>query len=279
MLNNIINKIRSILKPSDRENIKDVLEDLIEDNGNGTEKIDDGTKNIFKNVINLNNKCIEDVMIPRADIDAVSIETTLNDLVNFIDKTKHSRIPVFENNLDKVLGMIHIRDLFEKIHQRNTKKKSTKIAKKMIRKILFSSPSMKVIDLLLKMRSEQIHMAIVIDEFGGTNGIVTIEDLVEEIVGEIKDEHDFEEVDEIKKISKKSFEISARISLEEFENRLNVKLNIDERDEIDTLGGFIFFLLGRIPGRGEVVSYKKNIEFTIIEADTRRIKRILVTKK
>ena len=278
MLNNIINKIRSILKPSDRENIKDVLEDLIEDNGNGTEKIDDGTKNIFKNVINLNNKCIEDVMIPRADIDAVSIETTLNDLVNFIDKTKHSRIPVFENNLDKVLGMIHIRDLFEKIHQRNTKK-STKIAKKMIRKILFSSPSMKVIDLLLKMRSEQIHMAIVIDEFGGTNGIVTIEDLVEEIVGEIKDEHDFEEVDEIKKISKKSFEISARISLEEFEKRLNVKLNIDERDEIDTLGGFIFFLLGRIPGRGEVVSYKKNIEFTIIEADTRRIKRILVTKK
>jgi len=279
MLNSVINKIRSILKPSGRENIKDVLEDLIEDNGNGTEKIDDGTKNIFKNVINLNNKCIEDVMVPRADIDAVSIETTLNDLVNFIDKTKHSRIPVFENNLDKVLGMIHIRDLFENIYQKNTKKKSTKIAKKMIRKILFSSPSMKVIDLLLKMRSEQIHMAIVIDEFGGTNGIVTIEDLVEEIVGEIKDEHDFEEVDEIKKISKKSFEISARISLEEFERRLNIKLNIDEREEIDTLGGFIFFLLGRIPGRGEVVSYKKNVEFTIIEADTRRIKRILVQKK
>ena len=130
MLNNIINKIRSILKPSDRENIKDVLEDLIEDNGNGTEKIDDGTKNIFKNVINLNNKCIEDVMIPRADIDAVSIETTLNDLVNFIDKTKHSRIPVFENNLDKVLGMIHIRDLFEKIHQKNTKRKVLRLQKR-----------------------------------------------------------------------------------------------------------------------------------------------------
>ena len=279
MFNKITNKIKSILKRSDRENIKDVLEDLIEDNADSTEKIDDGTKNIFKNVINLNNKCIEDVMIPRADIDAVSIETTLTDLVSFIDKTKHSRIPVFENNLDKILGMIHIRDLFEKIHQKNTKKKSTKISKKMIRKILFSSPSMKVIDLLLKMRSAQIHMAIVVDEFGGTNGIVTIEDLVEEIVGEIKDEHDFEEVDEIKKISKKSFEISARISLEEFEKRLSVNLNVDEKDEIDTLGGFIFFLLGRIPGRGEVVSYKKNIEFTIIEADTRRIKRILVTKK
>ena len=253
MLKNISNRIKSFLKIKERENIKDVLEDLIEDNGNGQEKIDDGTKNIFKNVINLNNKCIEDVMIPRADIDAVSVDTTYINLVSFIDKTKHSRIPVFDGNLDKILGMIHIRDLFEKINQANNKK-NTKISKKIVRKILFSSPSMKVLDLLLKMRSEQIHMSIVVDEFGGTNGIVTIEDLVEEIVGEIKDEHDFEEVDEIKKISKKSFEISARILVEDFEERLSVNLNLDEKNEIDTLGGFIFFLLGRIPGRGEVVS-------------------------
>ncbi|MBD22339.1 MAG: ion transporter, partial [Alphaproteobacteria bacterium] len=236
MLKNISNKIKSLLKINERENIKDVLEDLIEDNANGHDKIDDGTKNIFKNVINLNNKCIEDVMIPRADIDAVSVDTTYTDLVSFIDRTKHSRIPVFDGNLDKILGMIHIRDLFEKINKANNKK-NTKISKKMIRKILFSSPSMKVLDLLLKMRSEQIHMSIVVDEFGGTNGIVTIEDLVEEIVGEIKDEHDFEEVDEIKKISRKSFEISARILLKEFEERLNVKLNLDEKNEIDTLGG------------------------------------------
>ena len=202
MLKNLSNKIKTFFKINERENIKDVLEDLIEDNGNGQEKIDDGTKNIFKNVINLNNKCIEDVMIPRADIDAVSLETTYADLVSFIDKTKHSRIPVFDDNLDKIQGMVHIRDLFEKINQTNNKK-NTKISKKMIRKILFSSPSMKVLDLLLKMRSEQIHMSIVVDEFGGTNGIVTIEDLVEEIVGEIKDEHDFEEADEIKKDFKK----------------------------------------------------------------------------
>lgn len=278
MLKNLSNKIKTFFKINERENIKDVLEDLIEDNGNGQEKIDDGTKNIFKNVINLNNKCIEDVMIPRADIDAVSLETTYADLVSFIDKTKHSRIPVFDDNLDKIKGMVHIRDLFEKINQTNNKK-NTKISKKMIRKILFSSPSMKVLDLLLKMRSEQIHMSIVVDEFGGTNGIVTIEDLVEEIVGEIKDEHDFEEADEIKKISKKSFEISARILIEDFEERLKVNLNLDDKNEVDTLGGFIFFLLGRIPGRGEVINYKKKLEFTIIEADTRRIKRVLVTLK
>ena len=278
MLKNLSNKIKTFFKINERENIKDVLEDLIEDNGNGQEKIDDGTKNIFKNVINLNNKCIEDVMIPRADIDAVSLETTYADLVSFIDKTKHSRIPVFDDNLDKIKGMVHIRDLFEKINQTNNKK-NTKISKKMIRKILFSSPSMKVLDLLLKMRSEQIHMSIVVDEFWGTNGIVTIEDLVEEIVGEIKDEHDFEEADEIKKISKKSFEISARILIEDFEERLKVNLNLDDKNEVDTLGGFIFFLLGRIPGRGEVINYKKKLEFTIIEADTRRIKRVLVTLK
>ena len=278
MLKNLSNKIKTFFKINERENIKDVLEDLIEDNGNGQEKIDDGTKNIFKNVINLNNKSIEDVMIPRADIDAVSLETTYADLVSFIDKTKHSRIPVFDDNLDKIKGMVHIRDLFEKINQTNNKK-NTKISKNMIRKILFSSPSMKVLDLLLKMRSEQIHMSIVVDEFGGTNGIVTIEDLVEEIVGEIKDEHDFEEADEIKKISKKSFEISARILIEDFEERLKVNLNLDDKNEVDTLGGFIFFLLGRIPGRGEVINYKKKLEFTIIEADTRRIKRVLVTLK
>ena len=147
MLKNLSNKIKTFFKINERENIKDVLEDLIEDNGNGQEKIDDGTKNIFKNVINLNNKCIEDVMIPRADIDAVSLETTYADLVSFIDKTKHSRIPVFDDNLDKIQGMVHIRDLFEKINQTNNKK-NTKISKKMIRKILFSSPSMKVLDLL-----------------------------------------------------------------------------------------------------------------------------------
>ena len=151
-------------------------------------------------------------MIPRADIDAISVDTTYNELVLFIDKTKHSRIPIFDSNLDKILGMIHIRDLFEKIHNSSIQKKKLKISKKIVRKILFSSPTMKILDLLLKMRSEQIHMSIVVDEFGGTNGLVTIEDLVEEIVGEIKDEHDSEEVEEIKKVSKKtlSFQLEYR---------------------------------------------------------------------
>ena len=275
----IFNKFKNLLKFSDKENIKEVLEDLIEDDVNGSRNIDDGTRNIFKNVINLSDKCIEDIMIPRADIDAVSIDITYNELLIFIDKTKHSRIPVFDGNLDKVQGMIHIRDLFDKTHKNSSQQKKLKISKKIVRKILFSSPTMKILDLLLKMRSEQIHMSIIVDEFGGTNGLVTIEDLVEEIVGEIKDEHDFEEIEEIKKVSKKNYEVSARTSIDEFEEKIGIKLKIDKNQEIDTLGGFIFFYLGRIPGRGEVINYDKLLEFTILEADTRKIKRILVSLK
>jgi|TARA_B100000287_G_scaffold343116_1_gene329976 magnesium and cobalt transporter len=279
MFKEIFSKFKSLFKFSEKENIKEVLEDLIEDDVNGSNNIDDGTRKIFKNVINLSDKCIEDIMIPRADIDAVSVDVSYNELVTFIDKTKHSRIPVFDSNLDKVLGMIHIRDLFEKIHNSNAQKKKLKISKKIIRKILFSSPTMKILDLLLKMRSKQIHMSIIVDEFGGTNGLVTIEDLVEEIVGEIKDEHDFEQLEEIKRVSKKSYEVSARTPIDEFQDKLRVKLRIDKNQEIDTVGGFIFFYLGRIPGRGEVINYDKLLEFTIIEADTRKIKKILVTLK
>ena len=275
----LISKIKSFFLSSNKENIKDVLEDIIEDNGNSVESIDDGTKKIFKNIIQLNDKCIEDVMIPRADIDSVSSNIKINQLITFINKTKHSRIPVCEENLDKVIGMIHIRDLFERINKSTKVKRDIKISKSIIRKILFSSPSMRILDLLLKMRSEQIHMSIVVDEFGGTNGLVTIEDLVEEIVGEIKDEHDFEDIDIIKKISKKTYEVSARLTVDEFEKKLGVFFESVDKDDIDTVGGLVFNLIGKIPSRGQVIAHKSGLEFTILDADTRKIKRLLVNVK
>ena len=274
-----ISKLKSFFFSSNKENIKDVLEDIIEDNGNSVESIDDGTKKIFKNIIQLNDKCIEDVMIPRADIDSVSSSIKINQLITFINKTKHSRIPVYEENLDKVIGMVHIRDLFEKINKSTKVKRDIKISRSIIRKILFSSPSMRILDLLLKMRSEQIHMSIVVDEFGGTNGLVTIEDLVEEIVGEIKDEHDFEEIDIIKKISKKTYEVSARLSVDEFEKKLGIYFESVDKEDIDTVGGLVFNLIGKIPSRGQVISHKSGLEFTILDADTRKIKRLLVNVK
>ena len=278
MIKKIYGSIISLFRSNKKEELKNVIEDLIDENKSSTEKIDDGTKNIFKNVINLSDKCIEDVMIPRADIDAVSSDIKIDKLITFINKTKHSRIPVFKDNLDKIIGMIHIRDLFEKVNNKK-KKENSSLSKTITRKILFSSPSMKILDLLLKMRSEQIHMSIVVDEFGGTNGLVTIEDLVEEIVGEIKDEHDFEEIEEIKKISKKTYDVSARLPVEDLEKKIGGYFTDEEKEDIDTVGGLVFNLLGKIPSRGEVINHKSGLEFTIRDADTRKIKRILVNVK
>ena len=278
MIKKIYGSIISLFRSNQKEELKNVIEDLIDENKSSTEKIDDGTKNIFKNVINLSDKCIEDVMIPRADIDAVSSDVKIDKLITFINKTKHSRIPVFQDNLDKIIGMIHIRDLFEKVNNKK-KKDNLSLSKTITRKILFSSPSMKILDLLLKMRSEQIHMSIVVDEFGGTNGLVTIEDLVEEIVGEIKDEHDFEEIEEIKKISKKTYDVSARLHVEDLEKKIGGYFTDEEKEDIDTVGGLVFNLLGKIPSRGEVINHKSGLEFTIRDADTRKIKRILVNVK
>ncbi len=278
MIKKIYGSIISLFRSNQKEELKNVIEDLIDENKKSTERIDDGTKNIFKNVINLSDKCIEDVMIPRADIDAVSSDIKIDKLITFINKNKHSRIPVFQDNLDKIIGMIHIRDLFEKVNNKK-KKENSSISKTITRKILFSSPSMKILDLLLKMRSEQIHMSIVVDEFGGTNGLVTIEDLVEEIVGEIKDEHDFEEIEEIKKISKKTYDVSARLPVEDLEKKIGGYFTDEEKEDIDTVGGLVFNLLGKIPSRGEVINHKSGLEFTIRDADTRKIKRILVNVK
>ena len=278
MIKKIYSSVISLFRSNQKEELKNVIEDLIDENKSSSEKIDDGTKNIFKNVINLSDKCIEDVMIPRADIDAVSSDIKIDKLITFINKTKHSRIPVFQDNLDKIIGMIHIRDLFEKVNNKK-KKENLSLSKTITRKILFSSPSMKILDLLLKMRSEQIHMSIVVDEFGGTNGLVTIEDLVEEIVGEIKDEHDFEEIEEIKKISKKTYDVSARLPVEDLEKKIGGYFTDEEKEDIDTVGGLVFNLLGKIPSRGEVINHKSGLEFTIRDADTRKIKRILVNVK
>ncbi len=279
MIKKIYKKLFPFLIKKNKEDIKDVLEDLIDDKTNGSEEIDDRTKSIFKNVINLSDKCLEDVMIPRADVDAVPSDVKVNNLIRFINKTKHSRIPVYQENLDRIIGMIHIRDLFEKMNNKSGSSKNFKLSKTMVRKILFSSPSMKILDLLLIMRSEQIHMSIVVDEFGGTFGLVTIEDLVEEIVGEIKDEHDLEVIQEIKKISKKTYDISARLTVEELESKIGFFFSDEEKEDIDTVGGLVFNLLGKIPSRGEVIVHKSGMEFTVLDADTRKIKRLLVNVK
>ena len=176
--------------------------------------------------------------------------------------------------------MVHIRDFLSSMQESDKRKiKNIKI-KEISRKILFTSPSMKILDLLLKMRSEKIHMSVVVDEYGGTDGLVTIEDLVEEIVGEIEDEHDMVQSPYFKKLSKNSYEVSARMLIEDFEKKTNKNFKSKDKDKIDTLGGMVFSLSERVPERGEIIQNEdKKVEFNIIEADTRKIKRLIINFK
>ena len=281
MIKNIIKNLKKkYFRNGKKENFKEAIEDLIEEQEIVDDKLDDGTKKIFSNVIDIRNKCIEDIMVPRADIVAIPETVSFDELMNTMSKSKHSRIPTFSDNLDKITGMVHIRDFLSSIKDIERKEIKKKNVKDISRKILFSSPSMKILDLLLKMRSEKIHMAVVVDEFGGTDGLVTIEDLVEEIVGEIEDEHDMVQRLFFKKLTRNSFEVSARMLIEDFEKKIKKKFVTKDAEKIDTLGGLVFSISERVPERGEVIEYiDNNVEFKIIEADTRKIKKLIITFK
>jgi len=277
MKNKLIKSIKKIFNPLKRDNFKEAIEDLIEEQEVSDEKLDAGTKKIFSNVIDIRNKCVEDVMVPRADISAISEDSFMDSLMQIMSKTKHSRIPTYSENLDKITGMIHIRDFLSLLNTFDRREIKKKKIKDISRKILFTSPSMKILDLLLKMRSEKIHMSVVVDEYGGTDGLVTIEDLVEEIVGEIEDEHDMVQRLYFKKLKKNSYEVSARMLINEFEKKIKKTIVFDEKDKIDTLGGLVFSLAERIPERGEIIKYEQqNMEFNVVEADTRKIKKIVI---
>ena len=281
MIKNILKNFKRKYFPNaKKENFKEAIEDLIEEQEIIDDKLDDGTKKIFSNVIDIRNKCIEDIMVPRADIVAISETVSFDDLMSTMSQSKHSRIPTFSDNLDKITGMVHIRDFLSSIRDIERKEIKKKNVKEISRKILFSSPSMKILDLLLKMRSEKIHMAVVVDEFGGTDGLVTIEDLVEEIVGEIEDEHDMVQRLFFKKLTRNSYEVSARMLIEDFEKKIKKKFKNKDAEKIDTLGGLVFSISERVPQRGEIIEYvDNNVEFKVVEADTRKIKKLIVTFK
>jgi CBS domain containing-hemolysin-like protein len=170
--------------------------------------------------------------------------------------------------MDDVIGMIHIKDVLARLATAEAFDLG-----ELVRRVLFVSPSIRVLDLLLQMRLERVHMAMVVDEFGGVDGLVTIEDLVEEIVGDIQDEHDVEEIDMIDRPDG-SILADARTEIEDFESRVGPVLSDEEREDVDTLGGLVFNLAGRVPARGEVVRHTSGIEFEVVDADPRRVKRL-----
>jgi len=249
--------------------IRETLEELIEERPDGEETIDDDERLLIGNVLNLRDVEAADVMVPRAEIVAIEVDAPLKELIALMTREAHSRVPVYHETLDNVLGMVHIKDVLARVDTAETL-----MLADIVRKVLFVSPTIRVLDLLLQMRLTRMHMALVVDEFGGVDGLVTIEDLVEEIVGDIQDEHD---ADEVAMITQPDGTIiaDARTELGEFESRVGPVLTDDQRaEDIETLGGLIITMLDRVPGRGEIIKHDSGIEFEIIDADPRRIKRV-----
>jgi len=254
-------------KESVRENIANVL-----DNKSDAENISKQESLMLRNVLKINEITARDIMIPRANISAVETNDTLDSVLDIFLKEAHSRAPVYEKNLDNIIGMVHIKDLL-KYKIKNGSDKSI-FLQNIKREILKVPPSMPVLDLLMKMQLTRIHMAVVIDEYGGSDGLLTIEDVIEEITGEIEDEHDQQNIPMLIRTGQKSFEASARVQVKEFEKLIN--LHLIEDDEIDTLGGLIFSLVGRVPQRGEIIKHESGLVFEILDADPRKIKTLKI---
>lgn len=252
-----------------RENIFSVL-----DKKENIENISRQERLMLRNVLKINEITARDIMIPRANISAVEIGGSINEVLEIFLKEAHSRAPIFENNLDNVTGMIHIKDLLK--YQNNLENQPTVNFLYSIKKeIIKIPPSMPILDLLMKMQLTRLHMAIVIDEYGGTDGLLTIEDVIEEITGEIEDEHDQQNVPMLIKTGHKSFEASARVEVTDFEKLIGFSL-IKNGEEIETLGGLIFSITGRVPQRGELIKHETGLMFEILDADPRKIKTLKI---
>jgi len=224
---------------------------------------------------------VEDVMVPRADIVGVEVSTPLGELTQIFAEAAHSRLPVYRETLDDPVGVVHIRDV---IHHLVPDEKgirpegwSEEVLTSIVRPLLFAPPSMSATDLLRRMQGRRTHLALVVDEYGGTDGLVTLEDLIEPIVGDIEDEHDDDEAPAIMTKGPSVWDVEARAKIDDFEKVVGEEIAApDEDEDVDTLGGLIFTLAGRIPERGEVIRHDKGYEFEVLEADPRRIKRMRV---
>jgi CBS domain containing-hemolysin-like protein len=274
-------KLQALLRRKEAESVRDRVGELI---GGSEEKRDDAEPDesdldtheraLLSNVLRLQGITAYDVMLPRADITAMPEDSTLEQAIALIQKEGHSRYPVYRESLDEIVGMVHIKDVFAAFGRDGPFD-----LKSILRKPLFVVPSIPVLDLLLQMRQSRIHMALVVDEYGGIDGIVTIEDLVETIVGDISDEHDEDATPHMTERPDGTIELDARMPIAAFEAHLGPVLTDEERaHDIDTVGGLVFTLAGRVPAKGELVSHPSGLEFRILDADPRRIRRLRVRR-
>ena len=262
-------------KNTENNNLKQSIETVLDSDLKDTEGISKHERLMLLNILKIDGIRSSDIMIPRADIGAVELNDSFEKVLEVFIKEAHSRVPIYEKNLDNIIGMIHIKDL---VNYQNQKTTETNFLQNLKREILEIPPSMPVLDLLLKMQLTRLHMGIVIDEYGCTDGLVTIEDVIEEITGEIEDEHDEKNLPMLIKSSLNTFEASARIEIDELQKVTNVEfLNSYDNDDVDTLGGLIFSITGRVPQRGEIIRHTSGTTFEIKDADPMKIKSVKVT--
>ncbi len=272
-----VNRIRSLMgrpmpEPTLRESIAELMQEASDEPETAApaSELNRHERLLIANILRLRETTADDVMIPRADIVAMRADLTLEQAIEQIRGDGHSRLPVYREQLDDIIGMVHVKDVFAYVGRSEEFSLEA-----IIRKPLMVAPRVRVLDLMLQMRQQRMHMALVVDEYGGIDGLVTIEDLVETITGDIADEHDDEETPMVTERPDGALDLNARLPVAAFEERMGPVLSEDEREaDIDTVGGLVFTLAGRVPAKGEVISHPSGLEFRILEADARRIRKL-----
>ncbi len=266
--------LRSFLLGDDSDSsLRDEIEEALDNREGEAPQVGDlsaAERQMLKNILHFGEKNAGDVAVPRGDIIAVPSTIGFEALVAALKEAEHSRLPVYEGSLDRVIGMIHIKDIF--LHQVSGGTPPTDITT-LMRTPLYVPESMGMLDLLARMRAGRVHLAIVVDEFGGTEGMLTIEDVVEEIVGEIEDEHDEEQAGLLVEVARGCWEADARAELEDVAETVDERLGLVEED-VDTLGGLAFILAGRIPQPGDMLDHPSGWRLEITEGDARRVTRM-----
>jgi len=272
MIKNFFSKF--IYKSSlDKTNLKEDLETVLDNKSNNTDGISKQERVMLMNILKIDEILARDIMIPRAEIIALEESISFDEAIKIFVEGAHSRIPIYNEQLDNITGMLHIKDLVKYQTENDIKGNFIDSIKK---DILHIPPSMPALDLLIKMQLTRLHMGVVIDEYGGVDGLITIEDVIEEITGEIEDEHDDQDISMFIKLSPNTFEANARLSIVELEKISQIQL-INEDDDTDTIGGLVATVAGRVPQRGEIIKHDSGIVFTILDADPRRIKTIKIS--
>lgn len=276
----IIQWVKSFLPPKEEDadgtddSLLEAIEELIEEEDTPPQSaVAAHERRLISNILQLRDLPVVDIMVPRVDIVAIDIDTTREELIQLLTEKPHSRIPIYRGDMDNIVGVVHMKDLVAKMATGLTFE-----LKEIMRQAMVVSPAMRVMDLLLQMRQSKVHIAFVIDEFGGIDGLITISDLIEAIVGEIDDEFDFDMDPQMIERADGTAIADARYPLEKFEEKYgDIFSENEENEEVDTIGGLVSYIAGRVPSRGEVIIHEPSkVEFEVMDADPRRVTRLRI---